>query len=235
MRALAQWWRDLQVEGAVHVHGHRFDTRTALGAQRFEEGPYRLAAASLGHPQHPPAVGVEDDAGIAMTLEQCELVHDESPGFNGWQRLHLSQQASLVQRSHCAPVQPQPLRHMRHRHPGARLRCGLLQAPRQPGVPGQPRHMLQPLPAARAGQAVQHHLQPHGVAHHGQIPHPPRELFMDARTLGQAMPAAQWHGRVRLEPDLHLRPLGLQFSNTKARPERQGVCILVHWSGALGA
>ena len=66
----------LQVHGGVHVHGHRLDV-LAMRPQPLEAGPNRLAGSTFTHPQHLPGLGIDHHTGVAVALEQGELVHHQ--------------------------------------------------------------------------------------------------------------------------------------------------------------
>ena len=80
---------DLCVERRIHVHGDSLDTLAALFAQGFKEGAQALAAASRRYVEHSARIGIQDHAGVAMPLEHCKLIHDQTLRLRWWQAVNL--------------------------------------------------------------------------------------------------------------------------------------------------
>src|SRR5881394_3167597 len=124
----ARFWAvltNLQVKGGVHVHRHRFDASATLWPQLFEEWPDRRTAATFANPQHSPGIGVQHHAGVTMTFEQREFIHDQAPWLRLWQSTQRRLQGSTLQQPNAAPMQPEQLSHMQRGQAFAGLNDGL--------------------------------------------------------------------------------------------------------------
>ena len=153
----------LQIESGVHVHRHRLNALAGLGAKPFEERADRLSGASLTEPQYLLGVRVDDNGGVAVALEQRELVHDQAPDPASVRLLELVSKALMVNRAHGVPVQPHQLRHMRQGQQSCESSHPLDHVPSQCPPPCQPVDTLDPWTTVRTAHTAHRQTQPYPV------------------------------------------------------------------------
>ena len=68
----------LKVKCSIHVHSHRLDM-LAMFTQLNEKGADSFATAAFTHPQHLMCIRIGNHSGIAVSLEQGKLIHDQTP------------------------------------------------------------------------------------------------------------------------------------------------------------
>lgn len=97
---------NFQVHGGIHIHRHGFDLATGFRPQPFKEGAYRCSTAAFSNPEDLLSIRINRHGGVAVSLEQGELIHDQStnPAFI-WLS-HFSFEAPMVDGLDRMPMQP---------------------------------------------------------------------------------------------------------------------------------
>ena len=98
---------NFQVHGGIHIHRHGFDLATGFRPQPFKEGAYRCSTAAFSNPEDLLSIRINRHGGVAVSLEQGELIHDQSANSMPVRLSHFPLETLMVDGFDRMPVQPQ--------------------------------------------------------------------------------------------------------------------------------